>query len=123
MTEYEALDALFSANEAMHNSFQYWLSITFALIVTVHLGRRHLTGGIVVAISVLYLLGSALFFVDYLHWLSLLGFTANFEFWEGYDYGPLKTYLRVALFLIGTVVAEGFLVLSYVQGRKTKDAN
>jgi len=38
VTEYEALDALFSANEAMHNSFQYWLSITFAVIVTAHLG-------------------------------------------------------------------------------------
>ncbi len=122
MTDYEALDALFSANEAMHNSFQYWLSITFALIVTAHWGRRHLTGGISVAIGVLYLLGSALFFVDYLQWLSLRSLTANLDLWEGYDYGPLKTYLRVALFLIGTVVAEGFLVLSYVQGRKTKDA-
>jgi len=77
-----------------------------------------------VAIGVLYLLGSALFFVDYLQWLSVAqaGLFFNLNLWEGYNYGPLKTYLRVGLFLIGTVVAEGFLVLSYVQGRRAKDA-
>ncbi len=107
----------------MHNSLQYWLSITFALIVTAHLARRHLTGGLLAAISVLYLLGSALFSVDYLQWLSLVqvGLTTNSDLWEDYDYGPLKTYLRVALFLIGTVVAEGYLIFSYVQNRKARD--
>jgi len=116
MTEAEALEATFGANEAMQNAFQYWLSITFAIIVTAYLGRRQLNRPILVTIGLLYLATAVLFFVDYQHWRAVISSIEEplaGEIWP--YYGIIKTYIRTGLFLIGTITAEYYLFYSYAQ--------
>jgi hypothetical protein len=116
MTEAEALEAVFGANEAMQNAFQYWLSVTFAIILTAYFGRRHLNRSILITIGLLYLATAVLFFVDYLHWLAimrLIEYPLAGEHWP--YYGPIKSSTRTGLFLIGTITAEYYLFYSYAQ--------
>jgi hypothetical protein len=116
MTEAEALEVTFGANEAMQNAFQYWLSVTFAIIVTAYLGRAHLNRPILVTIGLLYLATAVLFFVDYLHWLAVMRSIENplaGEYWP--YYGKIKSSMRTGLFLIGTITAEYYLFYSYAQ--------
>jgi hypothetical protein len=115
MTEYEALDAVFSANAAMHSSFQYWLSITFAVIVMAHLARQHLTKLMICSVAVLYFCASALFYVDYLHWLAIMESIDQDRQLPQLDrnYGTAKVWLRTTLFIAGPTVAISYLLYSY----------
>jgi len=116
MSEAEALEAMFGANQAMQNAFQYWLSVTFAIILTAYLGRRQLNRPILATLGLLYLGAAALFFVDYLHWLAIMTRIQDpflGEYWAGY--GPLKIYIRTGLFVVGTLTAECYLFWSYRQ--------
>ena len=119
MTEFEALEAMFGANQAMNNAFQYWLSVTFAIILTAHLARRHLNPPILLTIGLLYFGAALLFFVDYLHWLAIMQQIQDPFFGEyATGYGLTKTIVRTGLFLIGTVTAEGYLIYSYRQKKE-----
>ncbi len=116
MTEAELLQAMFGANQAMHSAFQYWLSVTFAIIVTAYLARRQLNRPILLTIGLLYVGAASLFFVDYLHWLEvMMQIEDPFEGEYWVRYGPLKIYIRTGLFLVGTITAVCYLIWSYRQ--------
>ena len=110
MPEYDAFAVAFAVNDAMHNAFQYWLSITFAIILTAHLARRHLSLLITLILGSLYVACVALFFIDYLHWLSL-AVSTNLPraFQPEFPYGTVKTVIRISLFVGGTLTAVSFL--------------
>ena len=122
MPEYDAFAVAFAVNDAMHNAFQYWLSITFAIILTAHLARRHLSLLITLVLGSLYVACAALFFIDYLHWLSI-AFATNVPgaFQPEFPYGMVKTVIRVSLFAGGTLTAVSFLGYSYRRRGLTGD--
>jgi len=115
MTEYEILEATFSANEAMHSAFQYWLSITFALILAARLARKQLSRPLVLTVALLYFACALFFFIDYLHWLGVITNLEIIPMLElGWPVGSVKTAFRIALFGVGTLTAEAYLVHAYV---------
>jgi hypothetical protein len=123
MTEFEILEATFGANAAMHNAFQYWISITFALILTARLAQRQLNRVMVVTVGVLYFACALFFFIDYLHWLGVI---LNLEVVPlvdvGWSAGAVKTYFRIGLFAVGTLTAEAYLIFSYVtKGQESRN--
>ena len=123
MPEYDAFAVAFAVNDAMHNAFQYWISITFAIILTAHLARRHLTLLITLVLGSLYIGCAALFFIDYLHWLSVAQTTNLPEAFEpDFPYPMLKTAIRVSLFVGGTLTAVSYLGYSYRRRGPTGDS-
>ena len=59
----ELVDFVFVLSEDAQNQFQYWLAITFALIVAVTLGKKYLNAILSLAVSALYLATTILFAV------------------------------------------------------------
>ena len=73
----------------------------------------HLTKVILIALALLYFASSVLFFIDYLHWRAIIGTIPQPEI--SYFYGPIKSNIRIGLFLVGTLTAEAYLIYSYKQ--------
>jgi uncharacterized MAPEG superfamily protein len=118
VTEAEILEATFGANQAMHNAFQYWISITFALILTAHLARKQLALPIVVTAGLLYFACALFFLIDYIQWVGVIRNLPEIPLVDvGWPVGTVKTVYRIALFAIGTVTAEAYLVYAYATRR------
>ena len=99
------------------DQFQYWLSITFAIIAASFLGRDYLTNRLGVAVGTLYILATALFCIRYIESLvnarqllvEIYARGANFALVDGSFGGSLAVYLRLALFVLGTIAALWYL--------------
>jgi len=117
------MQANFGVNEAMHNAFQYWLSITFALILTARLGQKHLNRPLVLILAVLYFACALFFIIDWAHWVGTarnLPVTAMLD--VGWPAGIIKTVYRFSLFAVGTLAAEIYLFYSYSsRGNRVKN--
>ena len=63
MTEAELIELFIDAAQTMDSNFQFWLSITFALLVASHLAKGTISRPLQVVALSLYLAASTLFFM------------------------------------------------------------
>lgn len=111
----ELIEILLGLSEDAQNQFQYWLTITFALIVAVTIGKKYLDSVLSISISVLYLATTSLFAFRYYETMRNIGiFLVEFESRGLELYASLSFlfYLRIAVFVLGTSITIWFLYKS-----------
>ena len=115
----ELVEIYYLARSSMDAQFQFWVSITFAVIVAAFVARSRLSRTLRILISLLYLLATVnltvLFFGDAatgVYALSVLdnGDAANLILRPGSN---LLVPTRAGLFVLGTLSALYFLMRSY----------
>ena len=112
MTAFELLAVAFMLREDAQRHFEYWLTISFAFIAATFIGRRLLTPQVSLAIGTLYLLTVALLIARY----ALSGRGADRYMALAIEQGAepvggsdVVSALRLAVFLLGTMLALWFL--------------
>lgn len=111
----ELLELFFTAQEFLEAQFQYWMSISFAVIVAVSVVGDRITTAVRYTLSLLYLLSTALFLLRYASAIGELTLIADAATARGIvgDMGrslrwPIAS-IRTVLFLGGTVATLWFL--------------
>ena len=101
--------------EEAQRHFEYWLTISFAFIAATFIGRKLLTKLVAILFAALYLLTVALLIARY----SVSGSAENTYLELAIQQGAepigsadLVTFLRIAVFLFGTLLALWFLYLN-----------
>lgn len=61
MSDNELLSQLFNALEALDGNFEFWITVTFATIITAHFAGNVISGRLRLLILVLYTLSTVLF--------------------------------------------------------------
>ncbi len=120
MSDSELHELVFLALAQTDMSFQFWLTITFAVIVVAFLASRHLSGLLVSIISVLYLLTTTILisrirlsgqmYRQYIDVIEEIQFPR--------DVVAVTAYLRPVVLALGTVSALAFLFYRYQQSKK-----
>ena len=109
----ELLELIFSANSVLDLQFQFWLAITFALIVATFTAKERLSKKVRLVISFLYLASTIVIF--YRWWVSAqiaIEITeeviARGVTWVAIA-NPFSGILRLLVFLVGTISTLWFL--------------
>ena len=121
MTQYEAIDLIISAGSNFDAIFGYWISVSFAVIGATYIVRNELNIGLVLAISGVYLVASAMFLVRFSTLATLLVDARNHpeipeEFLQSLD---AQTTVRGVTFIGGILITEFFVLYSYFKHRGT----
>jgi len=112
MTTSELLEFALMLRDDMEEQFEFWLSITFAVIVSSFFGRTRISPSWRVVIGCLYLLSTALFTVRYV--MS----SKNFQIYieealvrgaKWIDAASTMYGLRVTILIVGTLSTVWFL--------------
>ena len=120
MSDSELHELIFLALAQTDMSFQFWLTITFAVIVVAFLASHHLSGTLVSIISVLYLLTTTIL-------ISRIRLSAQMyrqyidaieEFQFPREVVSVAAYLRPVVLVLGTVSALAFLFYRYQKSKK-----
>ena len=117
------LIAIFSGQ--LDSLFSYWISASFAVLISTYAGKDHFNFAITLSISILYLMASMMF-------LARFSATANFATYYmelGRDILPpnVASYsifigiTRIPTFVIGFIITEIYLWHTYLKSRKADD--
>lgn len=118
----ELLELALLARSSVDDQFQYWITITFAVIVASFAADEKLNRNWRLTISLLYLLTTGLFFTRYYadaqHFLTLISaFAERGGEWPT-SYVPALGALRIFVYVAGTALA-----LSFLNGGVKSDSN
>ena len=113
LSTFELIEIALLSRESVDNQFQYWVTITFAVIVASFAAGEKLSRNWRVAISGLYLLATAMFFARYVsdglqYQMYVDAFIARGGKW-GTQIVPILGVLRISIYAVGTIVALTFL--------------
>lgn len=118
MSAFELLEVALTLREEAQRQFEYWLTISFAYIAATFFGKDLLTPKTSLALAGLYLLAVSLLVTRY----AVSGIAVNRYVELAVQNGAppigdseLVTYLRIAVFLVGTLSVLWFL---YMNSRK-----
>ncbi len=120
MSDSELHELVFLALAQTDMSFQFWLTITFAVIVVAFLASHHLSGLLVSIISVLYLLTTTILISR----IRLSGqmYRQYIDVIEEIQFPrvvvAVTAYLRPVVLALGTVSALAFLLYRYQKSKK-----
>ena len=121
MTAFEHMEVALMLREEAQRHFEYWLTISFAFIAATFLGREVLKPKFAIPFGALYVLTVALLIARY----AECGTAANRFMALAVEQGaePLGSlasvaFLRLSVFLLGTLLALWFL---YVNSRDHRD--
>ena len=118
----EILDLMMILREHIGTQFQYWLSITFALLVARYIaGERFLMSWRIFA-AVLYVLATAVFIISiYVGALNFRIFLGELEtrgdLWTGQS--SILVGIRMTLFMLGTIGTLWFLFVTDSENEKS----
>lgn len=121
MSTYEVLDLVLTISDSLDSIFNYWISVTLAVIGGTFVARRHLTRGLVWTIGTVYAAASAMFALRFYVNGRLLATAVKdaSDLPGGLGVGPagaLLGPLRLGVFLLGMVMTLWFV--SYTYGRR-----
>ncbi|MBL4573749.1 MAG: hypothetical protein JKY86_11835 [Gammaproteobacteria bacterium] len=122
MSTYELAELVISVTGQMDSLFNYWMSASFAVLVSSYIGKEHFNYSITLSISVLYFLASMMFVARYyamttliINYTELAGASLPAQFVAT---SPIIGITRVFTFLVGFIIAEIYLWNSYVENRR-----
>ena len=127
LTLYEGIDLVLNATAQIDQTQNYWLSATFAVVLTAFVARNHLNLLVTSVISLLYILGTLLFFTRTAALAELLQVTVEnspeaiqaFRPTTSLDHRPLLLISRLGSYFLGFLGAQLYLWISY--WRKIRD--
>ena len=120
MTEADLLPLLLDVNQDIDNQFQFWLSITFAVLVASFVADERLSRFERKVIAALYLCAATILLLRYQVAIGYYGdvlalFAANGIERPSGLLAALAALLRLALFTIGSLVAAASVVFPHAQ--------
>ena len=124
LTNYETVDVILTAGGQLDSLFNYWISASFAVIVSAYVGRAHFNYAITLSISLLYLLACAMFATRFYSLATLVNY--YIELAEAVlpaaflDSISVLGFTRTPTFLGGVLVTEIYLWHSYRQAQTEK---
>jgi uncharacterized membrane protein (DUF485 family) len=126
MTSFELAELLISVTGQMDSLFNYWMSASFAVLVSSYIGKDHFNGSITLSISVLYFLASMMFVARYyamstliVYYTELAGTSLPPQF---VTTSPIIGLTRLTTFVVGFLIAEVYLWHSYLKNKKKEQA-
>lgn len=117
LTSYEAIDLILSLSGQIDTLFNFWLSASFAVILSAFIGRAHFALLVTAAISALYAMGCILFAARFLVTIDIfvqIGGIATIETGSN-----LILYARVSRFLLGCLMTQVYLWMCHFGGDGT----
>ena len=122
LTDYELVDIVLTVGGQLDALFGYWISASFAVIVSAYIARIHFNYAITLSISLLYLLACAMFAVRFCSLFTLVNhYTVMGQAAlppDFLDTIPMLGWTRLPLFISGFLVTEAYLWHSYLQTKK-----
>lgn len=100
-----------NAMAGIDSQFQFWLTITFGIVVASFLGRDELTRLIRVVLAVLYLLTVALIVTKTMAYSEMGYNLARLGELNENAYVPYVLAIRIAVTSLGTVAATAFVLI------------
>ena len=115
----ELIEIAMSMRESLDDQFQYWLTITFVVVVGSFIAGHKLNKNLRLVVTSLYLLATALFFIrtmvdGQIFSMYIQAATERGATWFS-DYTPILIFIRSAMYLLGALVTLWFL---YINGRR-----
>ena len=126
MSSYEIAELIFNVTGQMDSLFNYWMSASFAVLVSSYIGREHFNFSITLSISVLYFLASIMFLARYYAMSTLIVYYTELaeaaippQFLTA---SPIIGITRLPTFLLGFITTEVYLWHSTI-GNKRQERN
>lgn len=127
MSLYEITDVILSISGQSDTLFSYWISASFAVIVSSYIGKTHYNFSITLSISILYLLASFMFLARFYSMSTIATFYADGASEllppDFVDSIPLIGFTRAPTFVIGFFVTEYYLWHSYLKNKADSNAD
>jgi uncharacterized membrane protein (DUF485 family) len=121
MSTFEAADLIISVTGQMDSLFNYWMSASFAVLISSYIGKEHFNHSITLSISVLYFLASLMFLARYyamsiliIYYTELAGSSLPSEFLAA---SPIIGITRAPTFIIGFIITGVYLWHSYMRNK------
>ena len=122
MSAYEIAELVINVTGQMDSLFNYWMSASFAVLVSSYIGKEHFNYSITLSISVLYFLASMMFVARYyamstliIYYTELAGTSLPSQFVAA---SPIIGITRAPVFLVGFITTQVYLWHSYVGNKK-----
>lgn len=121
MSTFEIADLIISVTGQMDSLFYYWMSASFAVLISSYIGKEHFNYSITLSISLLYFLASLMFLARYyamttliIHYTELAGNSLPQQFIAA---SPIIGMTRAPTFIIGCIITEVYLWHSYIRNK------
>ena len=127
MSPFELAELIINVTGQMDSLFNYWMSASFAVLISSYIAKEHFNYSITLTISVLYFLASIMFLSRYYAMTTLLIYYMEFagdslppQFISA---SPIIGITRAPTFVIGVIISEVYLWHSYMKSprRNSKD--
>lgn len=120
--DFELAELIISVTGQMDSLFSYWMSASFAVLVSSYIGKEHFNYSITLSISALYFLASLMFLTRYyamsiliVYYTELAGTSLPSQFVAA---SPIIGMTRAPTFVLGFVITEVYLWHSYIRNRR-----
>lgn len=124
MSSYEIVDLIISVTAQMDSLFNYWMSASFAVIVSSYIAKEHFNYPLTLSISVLYLFASIMFVTRYYAMSTLIVFYTELAGTslpqQFVNASPIIGITRAPTFIAGFLIAELYLWHSYLKNKRQK---
>jgi hypothetical protein len=119
MSPFELAELIINVTGQMDSIFNYWMSASFAVLISSYIAKEHFNYSITLTISVLYFLASIMFLSRYYAMTTLLIYYMEFagdslppQFISA---SPIIGITRAPTFVIGVIISEVYLWHSYMK--------
>jgi uncharacterized membrane protein (DUF485 family) len=126
ISSFEVAELIISVTGQMDSLFNYWMSASFAVLLSSYIGKEHFNYSITLSISVLYFLASMMFVARYyamstliVYYTELAGASLPSQFIAT---SPIIGVTRVLTFTVGFIITEIYLWDSYLRSKKEETA-
>jgi len=127
MSVYEMINLIVIISDQLDSLFNYWISASFAVLVSTYIGKEKFNFTITLCISILYFLASIMFLIRLYGMMNLTRYyvdLASLYLPETFSSAtPLMAATRVPTFFLGLIITEVYLWLSFLSNRRERTAN
>lgn len=127
LSPFELVEIVITLAGQIDSIFNYWISASFAVVVSAFIGREHFNYSISVTISALYTLASLMFLaraifmgLALMHYAELAGDALPPNF--GYSI-PALAFTRGPVFFLGFAMTQFYLWQTYYKLQKSEQAD
>lgn len=126
MSSFEIAELIIGVTGQMDSLFNYWMSASFAVLISSYIGKEHFNYSITLSISILYFFASVMFLARYyamstliVYYTELAGTSLPPQFITA---SPIIGITRALTFMVGFVITEIYLWHSYFRNKAEKQS-
>lgn len=126
MSSFEIAELIIGVTGQMDSLFNYWMSASFAVLISSYIGKEHFNYSITLSISILYFFASVMFLARYyamstliVYYTELAGTSLPPQFITA---SPIIGITRALTFMVGFVITEIYLWHSYFRNKVEKQS-